>query len=176
MIETILVPTDGSAHARKATEFAGALAAKFGARIVFLHILLRDHLADGLENVSEIQQRFGEAEGSLAEIVGEIPAEKLAKWGSEGLDAEAMSHALEYVAEKVIGWAAKIASDKGVVDVRSHIEDGDPVEWILQWAEKENADVIVMGSRGLGAAETLIIGSTSQEVSHRSPCTCITVK
>ncbi len=176
MIETILVPTDGSTHARKATEFAAELATRFGARIVLLHVLLRDHLAEGLENVSQIQRHFGASEGSLAEIVGDIPPEKLAEWGGQELGSEAMRHALEYVAGRIIEWAAKVAADKGIADVRSHVEDGDPIERILEWAEKENADVIVMGSRGLGAVESLLVGSTSQKVNNRSPCTCITVK
>jgi nucleotide-binding universal stress UspA family protein len=176
MIETILVPTDGSAHARKATEFAGALAAKFGARVVLLHVLLHDHLAEGLESVSEIRRHFGQAEGGLAEIVGDIPAEKLAEWKSKTPDSEALRHALKYIADQVIDGATKAIKDKGVVDIRGHIADGDPAERILELAEKENADVIVMGSRGLDAVESLLLGSTSQEVSHRSPCTCITVK
>ncbi len=176
MIDTILVPTDGSAHARKAVEFASELAAKFGARVVLLHVLLRDHLADGLKNVSEIQRHFGEAEGSLAEIVGEIPPDTLAEWGGKGATPEAEHHALEYIARKIIDSTIKVAKDRGVTDIHSHVVAGDPVERVLELAEKENADVIVMGSRGLGAAESILLGSTSQAVSHRSLCTCITVK
>ncbi len=38
MINTIIVPTDGSDHANKAIEMAGEIAVKFGARVV--HALL----------------------------------------------------------------------------------------------------------------------------------------
>jgi hypothetical protein len=41
-IKTILIPVDGSVHARKAALVGAAIAAKFGARVVLLHILLRN--------------------------------------------------------------------------------------------------------------------------------------
>ena len=41
MIKTIVVPTDGSAHAKKAVDLAADIAEKYGARIVLLHVFLR---------------------------------------------------------------------------------------------------------------------------------------
>ena len=41
MIKTILVPTDGSGHAKKAVDLAAEIAEKYGARLVILHVLLR---------------------------------------------------------------------------------------------------------------------------------------
>ena len=43
-------------------------------------------------------------------------------------------------------------------------------------AKKEAADMIVLGSRGLGHIAGLVMGSVSHKVSHLSDCTCITVK
>ena len=40
MINTILVPTDGSVHAVKAITFASDIASKYSARVVLLHSLL----------------------------------------------------------------------------------------------------------------------------------------
>ncbi len=39
MIKTILVPTDGSEHAKKAVLLASDIAEKFDARMVVLHVL-----------------------------------------------------------------------------------------------------------------------------------------
>ena len=53
---------------------------------------------------------------------------------------------------------------------------GDAASAILAQAEEEGADLIVMGSRGLGAFRSLLVGSVSQKVSHLADCSCITVK
>ena len=39
MIKTIVVPTDGSSHAKKAIDLAADIAEKYGARLVILHVL-----------------------------------------------------------------------------------------------------------------------------------------
>jgi nucleotide-binding universal stress UspA family protein len=45
---------------------------------------------------------------------------------------------------------------------------GAPAREILAQAEDSNADVIVMGMRGLGGPQRLILGSTSQHVLERA--------
>jgi nucleotide-binding universal stress UspA family protein len=56
------------------------------------------------------------------------------------------------------------------------IEDGDPVKEILRQAEEDSANLIVMGSRGLGDLQGLLMGSVSHKVNHLAKQTCITVK
>jgi nucleotide-binding universal stress UspA family protein len=43
---------------------------------------------------------------------------------------------------------------------------GNPAHAICQEAEDSGADLIVIGSRGLGRTGTLLMGSTSQQVLH----------
>ena len=45
---------------------------------------------------------------------------------------------------------------------------GKPAKEILAQADESNADVIVMGMRGIGGAQKLLLGSTSQQVLERS--------
>jgi len=45
---------------------------------------------------------------------------------------------------------------------------GTPVEEILRQADESNADVIVMGMRGIGGAQKLLLGSTSARVLAKS--------
>lgn len=54
--------------------------------------------------------------------------------------------------------------------VDSYLELGDPADEILRLAEELEAGLIVMGSRGLGPVERLVMGSTSEDVVHRAPC------
>jgi nucleotide-binding universal stress UspA family protein len=67
MISKILIATDGSTTAGKAVEIGCDLAAKYGAEVVLLHILLRGEVSENLRHMAEIE--FAEAErGQAAEI------------------------------------------------------------------------------------------------------------
>ena len=56
------------------------------------------------------------------------------------------------------------------------VEEGDPVERILEAQKREQADLIVLGSRGLGNMKGLLLGSVSHKVAHLAECACLTVK
>ena len=53
---------------------------------------------------------------------------------------------------------------------------GDPAAEIIGIAEKENADLIVIGSRGLGTLKGVFMGSVSQKVTHHAKCPVMIVK
>ena len=53
---------------------------------------------------------------------------------------------------------------------------GRPADTIVAAAERDKADMIVMGSRGFSDLKGLLLGSVSHKVSHLAPCTCVTVK
>ena len=55
------------------------------------------------------------------------------------------------------------------VKVESHALTGDPAEALLEIAERENADLIVVGSRGMHGV-TRMLGSVPNKVSHRARC------
>ena len=72
---------------------------------------------------------------------------------------------------------AKLETENsGVHDVNVAVLDGDPANRILEYAERESVDCIVIGSRGLSDVKGLLVGSVSHKVSNRARCTCITVK
>lgn len=50
------------------------------------------------------------------------------------------------------------------------ILQGHPGEELCRVCEERDADVAVMGRRGLGAVEELLLGSVSQFVVHHAPC------
>ncbi|MDA0239458.1 MAG: universal stress protein [Proteobacteria bacterium] len=83
---------------------------------------------------------------------------------------------LKGVGEAIVRKAKEVAADRGATDVEIQIVDGSPADCILQAAEFEQADMIIMGSRGLGKLGGLLMGSVSHKVSHLSTCTCVTVK
>jgi|SRR5579871_4736051 nucleotide-binding universal stress UspA family protein len=59
------------------------------------------------------------------------------------------------------------------VKVTPIIREGQPADVIC--LEAKNADLVVVGSRGLGGFRGLLIGSVSQQVVHHAPCPVVVV-
>ena len=53
---------------------------------------------------------------------------------------------------------------------------GSPAEIILEYEDFLNADLIVMGSRGLGIIKSFLLGSVSQYIVERAKCPVMIVK
>lgn len=174
MIVTILVPTDGSEHANKAIDLAADIADKYSARVVILHVLLRHTSTSDLKVLCKelavpdaLVKKLDEIEAASLETVavpyGPVPIP---------VPADTLKELGDIIVEK----ARADVEAKGVNDVMVQVVDSAPADCILAAAEFEEADMIVMGSRGLGKIGGLFMGSVSQKVSHLAPCTCVTVK
>ncbi len=83
---------------------------------------------------------------------------------------------LQAVADQIAEKTRKTVANKGVGDINVTIVDGNPADQILTTVDKVGANMIVMGSRGLGNLKGMLVGSTSHKVAQLSKCTCITVK
>ena len=64
------------------------------------------------------------------------------------------------------------ADDAGLA-VTPVLREGEPVDVLC--AEAAHADLLVVGSRGLGGFRGLLLGSVSQQVVHHSPCPVVVV-
>jgi nucleotide-binding universal stress UspA family protein len=69
-----------------------------------------------------------------------------------------------------------MAHDAGLKKVRTEIHAGDYANAILDVAEKKQADIIIMGSRGLSPLRGFVTGSVSHKVAQRANCSVLTVK
>ena len=56
------------------------------------------------------------------------------------------------------------------VEARAHAREGDPADAILDVAEETNADLIVVGNKGMTGARRFLLGSVPNKVSHHAPC------
>jgi len=61
------------------------------------------------------------------------------------------------------------------VKVGKKLEFGVPSDSIVEFAEKGNYDLIVLGSRGLGTVKRFLLGSVSDDVSHKAKCSVLVV-
>lgn len=65
---------------------------------------------------------------------------------------------------------------QGRVSVSSLIDFGHPADMICRRAEEDKYDMIVIGSRGLGAIKGYLLGSVSDRVSHHARVSVLIVK
>jgi nucleotide-binding universal stress UspA family protein len=60
--------------------------------------------------------------------------------------------------------------------VKMAVRIGKPYEEIIQFAEKEQIDMVAMGVRGRGALDLAVFGSTTYRVMQLGPCPVLTVR
>jgi nucleotide-binding universal stress UspA family protein len=82
---------------------------------------------------------------------------------------------LREVADSVAARAVREAEAEGV-EVTTHAHEGDPAEAILDTASEQNADLIVVGNRGLSGIRRFLLGSVSQKVSEHASCNVMIVR
>jgi nucleotide-binding universal stress UspA family protein len=71
--------------------------------------------------------------------------------------------------------AAKVAREAGV-EVNIYARQGDPADAILDVAEEQDADLIVVGNKGMTGAKRFLLGSVPNKVSHHAPCSVLIIR
>lgn len=158
MFHKILVPYDGSDHAKSALAYAkGLIGDDPDAQIIVAHAVPSGVM--GLD-------RLG-TDGALDGVpIGMIDLEQY-----EGV----VKHALDAAREKVV---AHVGDQVAELGDRARIEvvaGSAPADALAKYAEKNGCDLIVMGRRGVGAIRGML-GSVSFGVLRASDIPVLTVK
>ncbi len=171
-ISNILVPTDGSREADKAVELASEIAGKYGAGLVLLYSMWRGPSLEQLRSSIDVKQL---TESTWAELDPE--RHPIAEHTSSTVIPPVVSRsALKEIGDQILQRGRQAAESRGVDAPKVILHDGDPARAIVNFARREQADLIAMGSRGLGAVAGLLAGSVSYKVSHTAPCSCMIVR
>lgn len=144
--KTVVVPVDGSENSRRALEHAVSIAEGNSSELIVVHV------ANIVSAISNFDQ---------------TPI-------SGGYVSEQIAEDMEETGKEILGEALKEISP--AVTVKSVFEVGSPGPAVLAVAKKNNADLIVMGSRGLGPIKGLFMGSVSSYVTSHSQCPVLVVK
>jgi nucleotide-binding universal stress UspA family protein len=75
-------------------------------------------------------------------------------------------------ADAILDEACSAARIVGI-EAEPHARTGDPADVILTVAEEEQADLVVVGNRGMGGARRFLLGSVPDKVSHHAPCSVL---
>ncbi|HTX07136.1 MAG TPA: universal stress protein [Solirubrobacteraceae bacterium] len=146
MFTSILVGTDGSDTAHTALERAIELAAGLSARL---------GIVSAYEPVADPRQR-GE----------QVVAPKDVQW--------AINPHEDVLA--LLGQARTDAVKAGVTQVETFARQGDAADAIIDVAEEQRSDLIVVGNKGMTGAKRFLLGSVPNKVSHHAPCSVLIVR
>lgn len=91
------------------------------------------------------------------------------------LVAEANTEEMDVQGTKVLQDSLEILTSEGV-QAAQHLLHGPPVTKILEFADNFHPDLIVTGSRGMGAAKGALIGSVSSSLSKRASTSVLIVR
>ncbi len=146
MFGRIVVGTDGSDTAAEAVRQATELARLSGARL---------DIVSAFEPIPQqrIRSESREAPGDVQYEIGPREDVKL-------------------TLENAVG----VAKKEGLDEVQTHAREGDPADAILDVAEEVNADLVVVGNKGMTGARRFLLGSVPNKVSHHAPCSVIIVR
>jgi nucleotide-binding universal stress UspA family protein len=146
MFARIVVGTDGSETASEALRQASQMGRSLGAELI---------VVSAYEPVS--QQRLKEERQQVPEDVAHTvgPREDV---------------------EATLAEAEKLIKGEGIDKVKTVARQGDPADAILDVAEEENADLIVVGNKGMTGAKRFLLGSVPNKVSHHAPSSVLIVR
>ena len=136
---------------------------------------------DGSESAREALRQaivLAARDGARLDIVSayeSVPAaQPRERAGPPPEDAEWMLARREEV-DTVLREAQAEAETAGVTAV-TRASQGHPADAILDVAEEQHADLIVVGNRGLAGAKRFLLGSVPNRVSHHAPCSVLIVR
>lgn len=147
MIKNVLIAVDGSKHSLKTVEYGAQIAKGVGAKALLYHVVKPYQLPESLRKFAK------------AEHMATIDADLLKKG-----------------AQILLAGALDTARKAGLKEVEIETEEGPIARSIVDRAKSFKADLIVIGSRGMGDLEGMLRGGVSSRVETMAKCPVLVVK
>jgi nucleotide-binding universal stress UspA family protein len=133
-----------------------------------------DTASEAVRQATELAERLG-AKVHLVSAYEPVPEGRLREERQQVPgDLQWMVNPREDVSDTLAA-AAQGLKDAGV-EVETHAREGDPADAILDVAEEQHADLIVVGNKGMTGAKRFLLGSVPNKVSHHAPCSVMIIR
>jgi nucleotide-binding universal stress UspA family protein len=147
-------------------------------------IMMNSHMVVGVDgspgSISALRWAIDEAEvrGIPLDVVLVIPyrAPEGEPWPlnlTPEYTPQRLEEARQEAALQLEGLLKEHGTDHVTVEIRPHVVAGQPARRLMRLAE--GADLLVVGSRGLGGFRGLVLGSVSTQCVHHAPCPVVVV-
>jgi len=167
----IVVGTDGSDSAGRAVDRAAELSDKLGRDLCIVHVQLHGRPSKELKHLAEIEHLV-----EKVELPPSFMRDGVTGFARSAEEEVANARVVVALGDAILDTAKQAAEDRGARGVTTRVCAGDYADEILDVAEVEKADMIVVGSRGLGRLREALLGSVSQKILHHAPCTVVVAR
>lgn len=174
MIDKILLAVDGSYHAQRATDLAAELADKLKANLFIVHVLMHNRPGAELVRMAEVEHLVEQAHAIAVPNTPYAQGQYFEILNRPSIDAE-NARVISALGDQIVARAKARCRDLGVDTAKTFVRAGDYADEILEVAQDIGADMVVVGSRGLGTVKSTVLGSVSQKLLHHADCTVTVV-
>jgi nucleotide-binding universal stress UspA family protein len=129
---------------------------------------------DGSATAAQAVAKAAAMAGGLGADLVIVSAYSIRAPGGSGSDA-AWSAAAEQAANAHVARAVEEARSAGAKEVSGTAVAGDPSDALVSEAERQGADLLVVGSKGMQSSARFFLGSVPNKVSHHAPCDLLIV-
>ena len=171
----IFVATDGSDTAMKAIDMAAESAANFDLPLPIFHVLQYARPSAEIARMAEIEH-LAQSASKKSKVDFQVLTGHSGDLFSDTRPSGDVVAAVTAIGDEILHRAESRATELGARKVNTMSDQGDPADAILDLATEAEADVIVVGHRGLGRLKTLLLGSVAQKVLQNADCTVISVR
>lgn len=148
-ISKIVAPIDGSKNSMEAAEYAVKMAEKYGSEVAVVHVV---NLDQNLQLLGVYRLSYPDP---VKKKIEEAKAESQ-KWFTEIIK---------------ISEERRVRIKTDVIDLPMSV-----VAALVDYSDREKADVIVIGTRGRSGISKMLLGSVASGLVTYAPCTVVVVK